>query len=163
MTVDPGREHLPAKPPPLSSSADPDLGVDRDHGPIYRAIYHIEARIDALEETVDEHRTASNADRRAMHGQLERHVAVLRIVQTRLNLIVVLMISLALFALAGPKGLIEIGNTIAGRANGIGAEAVATLAGVAIPLLYPLGRRLFLSVRPETPQQREVEYGHQDH
>ena len=45
---------------------------------------------------------------------------------------------------------------IAGHASAIGADGIATLAGLVIPILYPLGRRIFLSVRPETRPEQET-------
>lgn len=131
------------------------------HEAIYRLLYHLEARLVELERVVDDHRTSSTQDRAAMHRQLERHVAVLRACQTRLNLVVVLMISVGLFALAGPDGLRQIAAVIHGGDDGLGADGLATIAGVVIPILYPLGRRFFLSVRPEEQKTGESANGPQ--
>lgn len=155
---------LPVRPPHRGSSGVPPPREDEAHGPIYRAIGAMETRLADLENEFEAHRVVSAQDRHAIHGQLGRHVAVLRLVQTRLNLVLVLMISVALFALAGPAGLAQIGSVIAGHASAIGVDGIATLAGLAIPFLYPLGRRIFLSVRPESKPEQEAEYGReQDH
>lgn len=119
---------------------------------IYRLVYHLEARIDGLEAEVLRDRTEATADRGALHRQMARHVRVVGVIQVRLNLIVVMMISVGLFAVAGPDGL----RSIAGAVGGHGAldiDGIVTLMGALIPILYPLGRRIFLSVRPETTRK----------
>ena len=60
-----------------------------------------------LEKEVARSARASTGDRQAIRRQLGRHVDVLRTVQTRLNLVMVMMISVGLFALAGPGGLYD--------------------------------------------------------
>lgn len=153
----------PPWPPPWPTDADAPGFADAarqawsEREAIYRLVYHLEARLDGLEKENTRWHRASEADRQAIRRQLGRHVDVLRTVQTRLNFVMVLMISVALFALAGPGGLYDIAGALEGR--GLDADGIATLAGLVIPILYPLGRRIFLSVRPDLPRTENTD-GH---
>lgn len=79
---------------------------------------------------------------------LEEHIITegpkLFAIQTKLNLALALVISACLFGLAGPNGLRQIADFISG--SGIGADGIIALLGFCIPMLVPLGNRLFVRV-----------------
>ena len=141
----------PATPPASPTPRGPARWSEREA--IYRLVYHLEARLDALEK---ENGAGTTLDGRPPRDrrQLGRHVDVLRTVQTRLNMVMVLMISVGLFALAGPGGLYDIMRGDRRRAGGLDPDGHRHPGGrCRFPLLYPLGRRIFLSVRPDLPQK----------
>jgi hypothetical protein len=154
----------PVWPPPWPETGEPGSFADAaarawtEREAIYRLVYHLEARLDTLERENSRWHQASETDRAAIRRQLGRHVDVLRTVQTRLNMVMVMMISVSLFALAGPDGLRAIADTVTGH-GALRFDGIVTLTGAIIPILYPIGRKIFLSVRPETTQQQGARYG----
>lgn len=87
---------------------------------------------------------------------LESHIITeapkLYAIQTKLNIALALVISACLFGLAGPNGLKQIASFITG--SGIGADGIIAMLGFLIPLLVPLGNRLFVRVVSNTPVDR---------
>jgi hypothetical protein len=92
-------------------------------------------------------RAGNTADQATLRSLLEAHArefaAWRPLIQNRVNVITALLLSVGLFALAGPEGLRRIGDAVT-RGGTLGVDGIVTLVGAAIPLLYPLGRLIFL-------------------
>jgi hypothetical protein len=144
MTSEPPTWPLPPESEPggLEDGACPKLD---DH--VLALVYRLQAQLEQHRIDFGEWRQVSTADRADLRRLLEAHTRDekprLGAIQTRINVVSALMISVALFALAGPDGLRRIGDVVT-RGGTLGVDGVVTLAGAAIPLLYPLGRLLFL-------------------
>lgn len=135
-----------------------------DAGPL-AMIYQLKAQLDALAQAFGSFSNASAADRRDMRRLLERHTRDeaprLSAIQTRLNITLALVLAVGLFALAGPEGLRQIGDAVS-RGGELGFDGLVTLAGAAIPLLYPIGRLIFLHLdndRSPPPTSKESDHG----
>lgn len=149
-----------AGPDGLSDSACPAF----DAGPL-AMIYQLKAQLDALAQAFGSFSSASAADRRDMRRLLEGHTRDeaprLRAIQTRLNVTLALVLAVGLFALAGPEGLRQIGDAVS-RGGELGFDGLVTLAGAAIPLLYPIGRLIFLRLdndRPPPAERKDEHHG----
>lgn len=92
----------------------------------------------------EELKTQLTDNQRALEDHMASESPKLYAIQTKLNLALALVISACLFGLAGPNGLREIGKMVEG--SGIGADGLLALLGFGIPLLVPLGNKLFVRV-----------------
>lgn len=142
----------PDYPQPAASSTPGGLGdgaCPAFEGGAIALVYQLKAEFEQHRRNSQAFREASTGDRADMRRLLEGHCRDeqprLRAIQTRLNVALALVLSVGLFALAGPEGLRQLGDVVS-RGGALGFDGMVTLAGAAIPLLYPLGRLIFLRI-----------------
>lgn len=96
--------------------------------------------------------TKLDANQEILESHIITETPKLYAIQTKLNIALALVISACLFGLAGPNGLRQIASFITG--SGIGADGIIAMLGFLIPLLVPLGNRLFVRVVSNIPSER---------
>jgi hypothetical protein len=153
---------------PLPADAEPggleDAACPAFDGGVIALVYQLQAQFQQHRAEAQEFRQASIRDRGEMRRMLEQHCRDeqprLSAIQTRLNTALALVLAVGLFALAGPEGLRQVGDAVS-RGGELGVDGLVTLAGAAIPLLYPVGRLIFLrldngrpSARPPASEER---------
>jgi hypothetical protein len=136
-----------APPDPAHGGLEDAAACPAFEGGVIALVYQLQAQFQQHRLDSQEFRQASTRDRADMRRLLEQHTRDerprLHAIQTRLNVALALTLAVGLFALAGPEGLRQIGDAVS-RGGTLGFDRMVTLAGVAIPLLYPLGRLIFL-------------------
>jgi hypothetical protein len=147
----PGEFAMPVSftmPEPTAAGLEDSACPAFDGGPL-ALLFRMQVQLEQLGQAFGAFCTSSADDRRDMRRLLETHTRDeaprLRAIQTRLNVTLALVLAVGLFALAGPEGLRQIGDAVS-RDGSLGLDGIVTLGGAAIPLLYPLGRLIFLRI-----------------